>query len=334
MALEHDRRSALGRFAHAVEEASGLPDLRVQLSEWEEAPRVVSRALVRAGHRTLVIDEVPYLLRHSPELPSVLQAVCDERRDDPGLPPLRILLCGSAISVMEELPSGSGPLRGRTQLELRLKPFDYRTSARYWGAEEPELAFLTDAVFGGTAGYRDLVQVALPQRPEDFPGWLSDTVLNPVIGALHRVGLPAPRRPQDPGPCTVPCDPSGGERRQVIAHGDRRGGGPGAHRAVPPHRGPRVVRGSRLGRGYPQATKRRPSRCGSDRSVPPAHHPSAPLAVRGAAIRRRLEGIGPHLQVPGARTSLRAPLAGVGSPVRLGGHGGWGGRRSRVHIGE
>jgi len=179
MALEHDRLSALRRFAQAVAEASGIPGVRLQMADWEEALRTARTVLGGAGQRVLVLDEYPYLLRHSPELSSVLQALYDEMREDSTLPPLRVLLCGSAISVMEELLSGASPLRGRTQLELRLQPFDYRTSARYWGAEDPELAFLTDAVFGGTAGYKDLVQVGLPSQTQEFPSWLSATVLNP-----------------------------------------------------------------------------------------------------------------------------------------------------------
>lgn len=179
MALEHDRLSALGRFAQAVAEASGMPGVRLQMADWEEALRTARTVLGGAGQRVLVLDEYPYLLRHSPELSSVLQALHDEMRDDPTLPPMRILLCGSAISVMEELLSGPSPLRGRTQLELRLQPFDYRTSARYWEAEDPEFAFLTHAVFGGTAGYKDLVQGGLPGQTKDFPAWLSGTVLNP-----------------------------------------------------------------------------------------------------------------------------------------------------------
>lgn len=180
MALEHDRLSALGRFADAIAEASSLPGVRLQLADWEEALRTARTVLAGANQRVLVLDEYPYLLKHSSELSSVIQLLYDDMRNDPTQPPLRILLCGSAISVMEELLSGTSPLRGRTQLELRLQPFDYRTSARYWGAQDPELAFLADAVFGGTAGYRDLVQVELPRRARDFPSWLSATVLNPA----------------------------------------------------------------------------------------------------------------------------------------------------------
>lgn len=180
MALQHDRSSALARFADAVAEASGLPGVRLQFGDWEEALRTARAVLAQAGKRVLVLDEYPYLLEHSPELSSVLQALYDDVRNAGGGVPLRLLLCGSAISVMEELLSGTSPLRGRTQLELRLPPFDYRTAARYWGVESPEVAFRLHAVLGGTAGYRDLVEADLPADAAEFPAWLSQTVLNPA----------------------------------------------------------------------------------------------------------------------------------------------------------
>lgn len=178
MALQHDRTSALTRMAATLASASNLPDVRFSLANWEEALRAAHSVLAQQKQRVLVLDEYPYLLQHSPELSSVLQALYDDIRNVPGAPPLRVLLCGSAISVMEELLSGTAPLRGRTQLELRLQPFDFRTSAAFWEVEEPTLAFLLHAVFGGTAGYQDLVSEP-PSSEDAFPDWLSRTVLNP-----------------------------------------------------------------------------------------------------------------------------------------------------------
>lgn len=180
MALQHDRASALDRMADSLSRASSLTDVRFSLSDWEEALRTARAVLRQNDQRVLVLDEYPYLLEHSEELSSVLQAFYDEVRNDEGGPPLRIILCGSAISVMEELLSGSSPLRGHTQLEMRLGPFDFRTSGEFWGIDDPDLAFKMNAVLGGTAGYRDLVQVDLPASGEELPRWLSRTVLNPA----------------------------------------------------------------------------------------------------------------------------------------------------------
>jgi AAA+ ATPase superfamily predicted ATPase len=86
-----------------------------------------------AGDRVVpvVIDEFPILVKASPALPSIIQ-----RELGPGgsgsASRVRLLLCGSAMSVMGGLLSGPTPLRGRASLELVVHPFGYRDAARFW----------------------------------------------------------------------------------------------------------------------------------------------------------------------------------------------------------
>ncbi|WP_232211846.1 ATP-binding protein [Saccharomonospora halophila] len=72
----------------------------------------------------LVFGEFPYLTRETPGLPSILQGLYDEF--GPGAPsrqpPMRIVSCGSAISVMSDLLAGTKALRGWGALELRVNP--------------------------------------------------------------------------------------------------------------------------------------------------------------------------------------------------------------------
>jgi AAA+ ATPase superfamily predicted ATPase len=97
----------------------------------------------------VVIDEFPYLVKASPGLPSIIQ-----RELGPGgtaaQSKTRLLLCGSAMSVMGGLLSGRAPLRGRAGLELVVQPFGYRDAARFWGIDDPKLAVLVHSVAGGT----------------------------------------------------------------------------------------------------------------------------------------------------------------------------------------
>lgn len=189
-AQELERTQALDRFGDDVAHALGLPSGQLRFTDWEAALRTAlgypprsdtqPAAFAPAGpSRILILDELPYLLGHSPEIPSVLQELHDEARDL-ALPTARVLVCGSALSIMTDLLSGTRPLRGRAHLDMTVQPFDYRTAADYWGlADSPELAFLTHTVFGGTAGYRSLVD----QRPtsvEEFGAWLGGNVLNPA----------------------------------------------------------------------------------------------------------------------------------------------------------
>jgi len=93
------------------------------------------------------------------------------------------MLCGSAMSVMGGLLAGSAPLRGRSALELLIAPFDFRTSARFWGIDDdPGLAVLVHSIVGGTPAYRsEFVADDVPASRDDFDSWVSRTVLNPAI---------------------------------------------------------------------------------------------------------------------------------------------------------
>ncbi len=86
----------------------------------------------------------------------------------------RLLLCGSAISVMADLLSGTRALRGRAALELRVRSFGYRDAREYWGIEDPAAAFAHNALVGGTPGYRELVpDPQVPEGPAQLGGWLT-----------------------------------------------------------------------------------------------------------------------------------------------------------------
>jgi uncharacterized protein len=129
--------------------------------------------------RVVVIDEFPFLVKASPSLPSVIQ-----RELGPGgsgrESMARLLLCGSAMSLMGNLLAGQAPLRGRASLELIVRPFGYRDAASFWGAEDPRLAVLLHSVVGGTPAYRrEFVAFDVPDGLDDFDAWVRRTVLNP-----------------------------------------------------------------------------------------------------------------------------------------------------------
>jgi uncharacterized protein len=148
------------------------------LQNWDDAIALLFSAITRLP-RVAVIDEFPFLVKASPSLPSIIQ-----RELGPGgsgqQSSVRLLLCGSAMSVMGDLLAGHAPLRGRASLELLVHPFGYRDAARFWGAADPELAVLLHSVVGGTPAYRrELVAFDAPAGRGDFDAWLLRTVLNP-----------------------------------------------------------------------------------------------------------------------------------------------------------
>ena len=175
-ALELTEAVSLRLFADELIRFSGSPVPAFR--DWLDAIPYLFRL---TGERTVpvIIDEFPFLVRASPALPSIIQ-----RELGPGgsgaASRARLLLCGSAMSVMGGLLSGGAPLRGRAGLELIVHPFGYRDAARFWGISDPSLAVLVHAVVGGTPAYRrELVREDTPADLADFDAWVIRTVLNP-----------------------------------------------------------------------------------------------------------------------------------------------------------
>ncbi|WP_327137862.1 ArsR family transcriptional regulator [Streptomyces sp. NBC_01340] len=147
---------------------------------WEDA---IDALLVLGDRRPVpvVVDEFPDLVRQSPALPSVIHSAYRRLRDAGRDNRSRLLLSGSALPVMHRLFSTSSPLRGLADLELTLRPLDFRQAARFWGIDDPGLALLVHAVVGGTPAYRRYAGDDAPSRLDDFDAWVSRTVLNPRI---------------------------------------------------------------------------------------------------------------------------------------------------------
>ncbi len=146
---------------------------------WSEAVDVLLS--LGADHPVpVVIDEFPYLAKANPELPSLLQEAFRPLRDQRTASRTRLLLCGSALSFMGRLLSGNAPLRGRSGLELLVRPLDHVLAAEFWGIEDPRLALQVNAVVGGTPAYRrEFARGDSPAGPDDFDDWVVRTVLNP-----------------------------------------------------------------------------------------------------------------------------------------------------------
>lgn len=191
-ALELERAQALAWFADDVARALSLPSGTLTFPDWDVALRT-ALGYPRRGdvsspvphqHRVLVLDELPYLLANSPEIPSVLQAIIDEAASA-GLPSRCVIVCGSSLSVMTGLLSGAKPLRGRAQLDMMIKPFGYQLAAQYWDISDPVVALHVDAVLGGTAGYRPLIEQPPPSTMRAFGPWLARSALNPAHALFY-----------------------------------------------------------------------------------------------------------------------------------------------------
>ncbi|MGH7870135.1 MAG: ATP-binding protein [Candidatus Dormibacteraceae bacterium] len=153
--------------------------LPYQLASWDEAIPLLLR-LASQQPIPVVIDEFPFLVKASSALPSIIQRELGPQAK-PSTSPARLLLCGSALSFMGSLLSGSAPLRGRAGLELMVSTFDYRLAARFWEFTDPKLALLNNAIVGGTPAYRrEYARDDTPADLDDFSSWVTRTVLNPA----------------------------------------------------------------------------------------------------------------------------------------------------------
>ncbi|HEY0639168.1 MAG TPA: hypothetical protein VGD67_16075 [Pseudonocardiaceae bacterium] len=187
-ATEATEADSLRLLAHALAEHAGEA-VPLALRSWEDA-LLALLALGEGEHADggvpVVIDEFPYLCRAQPALPSIIQKALAPRSAPRLRSRTRLVLCGSAITFMGRLLSGSAPLRGRAGLDLTVPTFEYRTAAAFWQVDDPALALRLHAVVGGTPAYRtEYVRGDAPSGRADFDDWVCRTVLNPA-SPLHR----------------------------------------------------------------------------------------------------------------------------------------------------
>jgi len=99
----------------------------------------------------LVIDEYPYVARSSKSLASTLQLLIDRNKD---ASKLMLVLCGSSMSYMEDqVLAYKAPLYGRRTAQIKLLPFDFQETCRYFEHFQGEDKALAYGIVGGTPQY-------------------------------------------------------------------------------------------------------------------------------------------------------------------------------------
>jgi AAA+ ATPase superfamily predicted ATPase len=143
-------------FALALQQI--FPDFAsVEYGDWSSwFTRLAKEALYLGWQGPLIIDELPYLISSSPELPSVLQKFLDH---DAKKANLVIALCGSSQQMMQgAVLAASSPLFGRADEIIKLGPI----SAGYMGEalhmDDARTIVENYAVWGGIPRYWELVK--------------------------------------------------------------------------------------------------------------------------------------------------------------------------------
>ncbi|MEA1887800.1 MAG: ATP-binding protein [Bacteroidota bacterium] len=123
----------------------------VKYPDWDVLFQNLGNSL---NHRiTLCIDEFPYLVKNSPELPSLIQNIIDNDINRN----YNLILCGSSQQMMEGMVLNSAsPLYGRCDEILNIKPMSAAWFREYFqtGAVESVEGY---GIFGGVPRYWELL---------------------------------------------------------------------------------------------------------------------------------------------------------------------------------
>ncbi len=121
----------------------------------------------------LAIDEYPYIARAEKSLASTLQLLIDKYKDSSRL---MLILCGSSMSYMEDhVLAYKAPLYGRRTAQMKIVPFDFEETCRYFKNFSSEDKALIYGIVGGTPQY--LLQMDDALSVEDN---IKNTFLNPT----------------------------------------------------------------------------------------------------------------------------------------------------------
>lgn len=121
----------------------------------------------------LAIDEYPYVARSFKSLASTLQLLIDKYKDTSKL---MLILCGSSMSYMKDhVLSYKAPLYGRRTAQMKVMPFGFADTCRYFNNFSDEDKALIYGIVGGTPQY--LLQMDDRLSVADN---IKNTFLNPV----------------------------------------------------------------------------------------------------------------------------------------------------------
>ena len=118
--------------------------------DWESLLISLNTAL--KNPTTLCIDEFPYLVKNSPELPSVIQKIVDENAHSN----YHLILCGSSQQMMYSMVlDGTSPLYGRCDEILRIKPLSIGYMKNFLSISSMEVV-KEFGVWGGVPRYWEI----------------------------------------------------------------------------------------------------------------------------------------------------------------------------------
>lgn len=172
MGVESNEKQNLENFSQAIMEyASGIMP-GTSFVSFQAAIEYVFK-LCENERLVLVIDEYPYVAKASKSMASTLQMLIDKNKDNSKM---MLILCGSSMSYMEDnVLAYKAPLYGRRTAQMKILPFDFEDSCKYFNGFSAEDMALIYGIVGGTPQY--LLQMNDSMSVEDN---IKNVFLNPA----------------------------------------------------------------------------------------------------------------------------------------------------------
>lgn len=150
MGVESNAKQNLENFSKSIiEYTTGIETETVFLSFQSALEHIFK--LSEKERIILAIDEYPYVARSSKSLASTLQLLIDKYKDNSKL---MLILCGSSMSYMEDhVLAYKAPLYGRRTAQMKILPFDFDETCRYFEHFSDEDKALIYGIVGGTPQY-------------------------------------------------------------------------------------------------------------------------------------------------------------------------------------
>ncbi len=172
MGVESNAKQNLENFSKSILEYHTGMGMESSFFSFQAALEYVFK-LSEKERLVLAIDEYPYVARASKSLASTLQMLIDQYKDRSKL---MLILCGSSMAYMEDqVLSYKAPLYGRRTAQMKIVPFDFKETCRYFRHFSNEDKALIYGIAGGTPQY--LLQMNDALSVEDN---IKNTFLNPT----------------------------------------------------------------------------------------------------------------------------------------------------------
>ena len=172
MGVESNEKQNLENLSKSIIEFSSGIQAENSFASFQAALEYVFK-LAENERIILTIDEYPYVARSSKSLASTLQFLIDKYKDTSKL---MLILCGSSMSYMEDhVLAYKAPLYGRRTAQMKILPFDFEESCRYFNNLSDEDKALIYGIVGGTPQY--FLQMSDKLSVEEN---IKNTYLNPM----------------------------------------------------------------------------------------------------------------------------------------------------------